>query len=164
MLERVLRVFNLEADLFGEVAADDAAVGQALLVVLGVGLAEGLGRGIAEGVSGLLGGIAESCLRWLIWSVSIHLAARGLGIQSEFGALFRALGFAAAPFALGAVDGIPWLGWPIWLAKWGLGVGAFVVAVRRVLAVETQRALVVCALGLAVALLLSLPLGWLQAG
>jgi hypothetical protein len=43
-------------------------------------------------------------------------------------------------------------------------VGAFVVAVRRVLAVETQRALVVCALGLAVALLLSLPVGWLQAG
>lgn len=164
MLERVLRVFNLEADLFGEVAADDAAVGQALVVVLGVGLAEGVGRGFAEGLSGLLGGIAESCLRWGIWSASIHLAARGLGIPSDFGALFRALGFAAAPFALGAIDGMPWLGWPIWLAKWALGVAAFVVAVRRVLAVETARALGVCALGLAVALLISLPLAWLRMG
>jgi hypothetical protein len=161
LVERLGRVLSLDSDVFAEVAADTPATGQAILVVVGVALAQGVGAGLAGSGSQLFLGVADACLRWSLWSVSILLAARALGVPGELGALFRALGFAAAPLALGLFEAIPFLGALFWAAKWVLGVSAFVLAVRRVLAVETGWALGLCAVGLAVAALLAAPLGWL---
>jgi hypothetical protein len=161
---RIVRVLSLESDVFGEVAADTQATGQAILVVIGVALAQGLGEPRGSGSAGWLLGIADACLRWLLWSLSIHVAARGVGIASDLGALVRALGFASAPLALGVLAGLPWLGGLFWAAKWILAVSAFVLAVRRVLAVETGQAVVLCVVGLVVAALLAVPAGWLYPG
>jgi hypothetical protein len=164
LAERLGRVLSLDSDVFGEVAADTLATGQAVLVVVGVALAQGVGAGLGDSGAQLFVGVADACLRWSLWSIAIFLSARALGVPAELGALFRALGFAAAPLALGLLEAIPWLGAFFWVAKWVLGVSAFVLAVRRVLAVETGQALALCAIGLAVAALLAAPLGWLHPG
>ncbi len=78
--------------------------------------------------------------------------------------MFRALGFAAAPLALALLESLPWLGAFFWVAKWVLGVSAFVLAVGRVLAVETGQSVLLCVLGLGVALVLAIPASWLQPG
>lgn len=159
---RLSRVISLDSDVYGEVAADTAATGPAILVVVGVALAEGLGAG--TGLSGILVGIADGCLQWMLWTISIVVAARAMGISAELGPLFRALGFAAAPLALAALEAIPWLGAFFWVAKWVLGVSAFVLAVARVLAVETGQAVALCAIGLGVALVLAIPASWIYPG
>jgi hypothetical protein len=157
---RLARVISLDSDVYGELAADTTATGPAILVVVAVALAEGFGSSGA----GLLVGVADGCLRWLLWTLSIVVAARAMGISAELGPLFRALGFAAAPLALAVLEPLPWLGAFFWVAKWVLGVSAFVLAVGRLLAVETGQAVVLCAIGLGVALLLAIPASWVYPG
>ncbi|MEN8181561.1 MAG: hypothetical protein ABFS46_03390 [Myxococcota bacterium] len=162
--ERLARVITLDSDVFGEVAADTHATGQAILVVMGVALAQGVGESLGGSAAQLFVGIADGCLRWVLWTVSILAAARVLGIRGELGALFRALGFAAAPLALGAFQFLPWLGAFFWAAKWVLGASAFVLAVGRVLAVETGQAVALCGIGLLLAMVLAVPASWLYPG
>ena len=161
---RLARVLSLDSDVFGEVATDTTATGPAILVVVAVALAQGIGASAGVSGSKLFAGVADGCLRWVLWTVSIVVAARAVGISAELGPLFRALGFASAPFALAAFEPIPWLGAFFWVAKWVLGISAFVLAVGRVLAVEAGQSVVLCALGLAVALLLAVPMGWIYPG
>jgi hypothetical protein len=163
-LGRVRRVLTLDASVYGEVAADTQSTGQAVLVVIAVAFAQGVGEGGGGGASRMLVGVAEGCLGWALWFVAIHIVARALGIASELGALFRAVGFAAAPFALGALRSLPVLGTLFWAAEWVLGVAVFVLAVRRVLALETYQALLVCLGGLVLAFVLAAPLAWIFPG
>ena len=161
-LDRVGRVVSLDASVFGEVAADTGATGTAILLVVGVSAVQALALG--GGAPGWLVGVADASLRWMLWVVSIHVLARTLALQSELGALLRALGFASAPLALGALAGLPWIGGLFWVAKWALALAAFVLAVRRVLAVETGHAIGLAAGGLAIAMLLSVPASWVYPG
>lgn len=156
LADRLARAAQLDPSLFEEVAQDDAASGAALAVVFGAALLEGLGRG--GGVEGLLLGLAGACLRWGVWVCAIHLGASLLGLGRGLAPLFRALGFAAAPFALGLLEAAPLLGGVAWLAKWTLGFAAFSVATRRVQGGGLPTAALLCAVALAVALLASAPL------
>jgi hypothetical protein len=155
---------SLDSDVYGELAADTTATGPAILVVVAVALAGGLGASVRSSGRGLLVGLADGCLLWVLWMISIVVAARAMGIRMELGPLFRALGFASAPLALAALEPLPWLGAFFWVAKWVLGVSAFVLAVGRVLAVETGQAVVLCILGLGVALILAIPASWMYPG
>ena len=155
---------SLDSDVYGELAADTTATGPAILVVVAVALAGGLGASVSASGGGLLVGLADGCLLWVLWMISIVVAARAMGIRMELGPLFRALGFASAPLALAALEPLPWLGAFFWVAKWVLGVSAFVLAVGRVLAVETGQAVVLCMLGLGVALILAIPASWMYPG
>ena len=119
--ERVRRVFRMDAEVYGEAAADPALTGQALAVVLGAAFAEGLGRWLAGDLAAGLTGVIDGGLRWMVWLVAIHAAARALGSESDLAALSRGLGFASAPFALGLFEQMPGLGGLFWLAKWALG-------------------------------------------
>jgi hypothetical protein len=161
-LDRVGRVVSLDASVFGEVAADTQATGTAILLVMAVAASQALAMG--GGAPGWLVGVADASLRWLLWVVSIHVLARTLALHSELGALVRALGFASTPLALGALAGLPWIGGFFWVAKWALALAAFVLAVRRVLAVETGHAIGLAAGGLAVAMLLAIPMSWIYPG
>ena len=156
LAERLARAAQLDPALFEEVAGDEAAGGAALAVVFGAALLEGLGRG--GGPDQVLLGVAGACLRWGVWVCAIHLGASLLGLGRGLAPLFRALGFAAAPFALGLLEVVPLLGGVAWLAKWVFGFAAFAVATRRVLQSEIPTAALLCAVALAVALLASAPL------
>ncbi len=147
-LERIRRVFRLDPDVFDEVGADGAATGSALLVVFGAVALDSLGRG---GLGGLLAGLSLGCLTWLVWMGSIHLLTVALGLGNDLSALFRALGFAAAPMALGLGAGLPLIGGLFCLAKWILTAAAFYFATRAVSKAEPAVSAGVCAAGLAVA-------------
>lgn len=137
---RLARVFRLDDEVYADVSADAPATGPALLVVLGAALLDGLGRSGDGGLEALLLGVAIGCVRWGVWVAALHGVARGLGFRSDLASLFRALGFAAAPFALGAGELLPGIGGLFWLAKWGLVLGGFVIATRRTLEIETSTA------------------------
>lgn len=149
LFEKVARVFRLDAGVYSEVATDLRATGPALVVVFAAALLEALGQAGHAGIEGLLEGFAMSCLRWGIWICAIHAGAVVLGLRSNLSALFRALGFAAAPFALGLGEMLPLLAGVFWIAKWVLVGWAFVAASRRVLGVETPTALGLCGVTLA---------------
>lgn len=150
-LERVRRAFSAEDRLFAEVAGDEDATGQALVVVLGAALAEGLGRW--DGASGILLGVAVVCVGWAAGLLALHAAALAFELPSRLAPLFRALGFAAAPFWLAALEFLPLLGGLLWLAKWGLGLAAAFAATRAVLEVDGTRAALLVATGVIAAVL-----------
>lgn len=147
------RALWLDDALYAEVAGDASATGQALTVVLAAALAEGLGN--LAGAEGALRGVVGGCLRWSAWLLVLHAAALALGHPGRLAPLFRAMGFAAAPFGLAALEGLPLLGPLFWLAKWGLGIAAVATAARSVLGVDSGRAVLLALVGLAGALLVS---------
>jgi len=148
LLERVGRAARLEPDVFRHVARDERATGAAIAVVLGASLLEALGRGE------LLLGRASIALRWMLWTGAIHGAARALGLNGGLSPTFRALGFAAAPFAVGLLQGLPLVGGLAWAAKWLWGGAAFVVATREVTDAEVPAAVGLVVAGGVVALVL----------
>ena len=160
--ERLSRAARLDDELFAELAADAQSTGQAIGVAIAVALVQGL-AGLGAGAAGFFLAVAGAALGWGLWVVASHGIALALGIASDLAALVRALGFATLPLALGGLAGLPLLGPLAGLAGWILAVAAFVVAVRRVLAVETGPALAVVLGGLVAAWILALPLRWLSA-
>jgi hypothetical protein len=149
---------RLDARVFTEVATDPSALAQAVLVVAVGGIARGVGAFSKEGWLGMAGSPAIGAVVWLVAAVlAWEIGARWTGARSDFPALLRALGFAAAPLVALALcaglSGTPrtlwWIGVHLWATL------AFGVAVRSALDVSPVRALVVCvsALGIAVLLL-----------
>lgn len=159
--DRLTRAALLDPEVYAEAGSDAAATGSALGVLFAVALAEGLGRMPCAGIAGLLGGVIDACLLWALALLAIHGAAVALGERSDLAALLRALAFAAVPFALGALDALPILGVLVVAGKWLLGIAAGVTAVARVLELDRSRAVLLCAIGLTAALLLSAPVRWL---
>jgi hypothetical protein len=159
--DRLIRVLILDGSVFQEVARDEAATGPAVAVVLAAGVATGVGRLPDEGLAGLLSGLAEGGLLWMLWVVAIHAIARIAAPPSDPAGLHRALGFAFAPFALGALCLLPWIGGVFGVLRWPLVFAAFTVAASRLLCVPARQAVLVTAAGLALALLLAAPLGWI---
>lgn len=153
--ERIFRVLSLDGDVFDEVATDDRETGPALLVVFAVALAAGLGRLPGEGFYGLLLGTLESVLAWGLWLGAIHLAFLWLGRGDRLAPLFRALGFAAAPFGLALVEQLPWFGGVVEVAKWVFGFAAAWRATQRAGGLALPEAGVVCFSALFTALWLS---------
>ena len=150
---RLLRVVTLDPAFFAEVSADAKATRGALYVLFGVALAAGIGHLPADGLSGLLGGGARWLVGWLVWLLTVHLGALALGHRSDLGRLFRALGYASVPFALGALEWFPVLGALLWLAKWGLGFLTFATGAREALGLENAPAALLVAAGLVLAAL-----------
>jgi len=148
---------RLDARVFTEVATDPSALAQAVLVVAAGGIARGVGAFSEEGWLGIAGSLAIGVLVWLVAAVlAWGIGARWTEARSDFGALLRALGFAAAPLVALALcaglSGTPrtlwWIGVHLWATL------AFGVAVRSALDVSPVRALVVCVSALGIAILL----------
>jgi hypothetical protein len=140
---------------FADVELDRHAMGQAISMVVIAGLARGVGAFEAEGWVGLFGGAVVALAVWLcagvlIWSVGV----RHFGYDANLPELLRTIGFAAAPLVFLALCAAPLEGLEVWVQ---LGAHtwaslALVVAVREALDVSWNRALVVCALTLALTL------------
>jgi hypothetical protein len=162
LADRLIRVLLLDGSVFDEVARDADSTGQAVGVVLAAGVATGIGRWGAEGLGGLLSGVVDGGLLWMLWVVAVHVIARLAALPSDPAGLHRALGFAFAPFALGALGILPWIGGLFGVMRWPLVFAAFVLAVSRVLGVSSRQAVLVAAAGLALALLVATPVTWIH--
>lgn len=148
---RLVRAATCEPAFFAEVATDAGSTRGALHVVFGVALASGIGHLPAGGLPGFfLGGVRWLCA-WVVCLLTVHLGALLLGRRSDLGRLFRCLGYASVPFALGALEWLPLLGALVWLAKWVFGFFTFRTGTREALELDDSWASLLCAGGLALA-------------
>jgi hypothetical protein len=153
--ERLFRVATLDRDVFDDVGADAGQTGPALTIVFGVALATGLGRLPAEGLRGLLLGALETCLHFGLWLAVLQAALVALGRPDRFAPLFRALGFAAAPFGLAIFAPLPLLGPLAGVVGLLLGLGCAWRAVARAGELALPEAGVICFAALFAALWIS---------
>jgi hypothetical protein len=147
MLERMKRAALLDAHAYEEVEADRQATGQAAAVVAIAAVSQGIGAS-ALGGPGIAGAVVVSLLGWLAWSgVTYLIGDKLLGGTATWGELLRALGFAQAPGALGALALLPLLGGVVRLvlAIWILIAG--IIAIRQALDFSTGKAILTALLG-----------------
>lgn len=144
IVERLPRILALDGEAFDEIARDESSTGQALQVVLGAALACGLGQLFGQGISGFLLGAAEVGLRFALWVAVAQGALVALGRADRFAPLFRALGFATAPAALGLFVEVPWLGGLVGLLQWLLGFAVAWRAIERSAGLALPEAAILC--------------------
>jgi len=169
-LRRLLSALALDPKVFEEVEADRRATGQALVVVVGAGVAAGIGNaGIGSGASTVIGIVAiGSIAAWAAWASLLYLIGTRImperTTSADLGQVLRTLGFAAAPGLFRAFEifgGTRWFVLPltsIWM------VLAMVVAVRQALDyTTTARAVALSLLGWAISFGAALVIGLLLA-
>ncbi len=151
LVGRMIRAARLDERLYAEVEADEAATGQAAMVVLLAALAGGVN---APGgpFQALLGGFL-ALGSWLVFAYLIYLIGGRLlpepQTQANFKALLRAVGFANAPGLVRLLGVVPEIrGLVLFVsAMWMLA--ATVTAVRHALSYTSPwRAIGVCAIPL----------------
>lgn len=152
MIDRMLGAARLRAATFEQVEADNAATGQAMLVVLLVALATGIGSLQAGGLLGLVLGILSALVGWAVWAWVTYFVGTRLfktaQTHANWGELARALGFAQSPGVLKVLGIIPGVGPMIFalVSLWQLA--AMVIAVRQALDyTSTWRAIGVVVVG-----------------
>jgi hypothetical protein len=149
----------LDASTYETVEADQQATRQAVLVVVLSSLAAGVGAGGWDGpsVGTLLAVTAVALVTWVAWAFLIlEIGDRFLresSTQVTTLELLRTVGFAAAPGLFQVFALFPPLTMPVFIGTWLWMLVAMVVAVRQALDYSsTRRALVVCAIALALVL------------
>ena len=110
MLDRVIGVLKLDANVYEEIEADQNATSQAAIVVAVVAIVGGL---IGGGISAAMGGsflgsflsqLLSAFIGWFIWSAVTYFVGTSLfGGKATMGEMLRVLGFAQAPGILGII-------------------------------------------------------------
>jgi hypothetical protein len=166
---RLMGASVLDIDTYEEVEADRGATAQALLVVLASSLAGGIGAaGFIHDREMLVQGIfiwsAISLIAWAAWALLVFEIGGRLLPEPEtsvdVGELMRTIGFSAAPGMLRVFGVIPEIAMPVFILTTVWMLVAMIVAVRQALDYRsTARAIGVCAIGLALALLIVFAFG-----
>ncbi len=163
---RAMGAAVLDASVYEGIEADPAATRQALAVVLLASVAAGIGAGGWAGpdwqVVGVFGVLALAA--WIGWAVLIlHVGGRYFRqpqTDVDLGQLLRTVGFAAAPGMLQAAAIAPFLTAPVFVISWLWMLAAMIVAVQHALDFPSMaRAIVVCAVALALVVALALFVG-----
>lgn len=164
LLKRIGGAAALDAATYEEVEADPAATLQAMTVVLLASVAAGIGAPGPISWVGTLTRVAIALVSWGVWaSIVTQLGGGPLAepqTKVDRPQLLRTLGFAAAPGIVQVVGVFGLLSAPIRILSWIWMLAAMIVAVRQALDYsQTWRAVLVCAVGGAVALAVLLALG-----
>ena len=167
---RLIGAVSLDPAIYEEVEADPRATGQACLVVLMSSVSTGIGAfGWGNGsiprivyISGL------ALMSWAAWAlVTLAIGTKLMPdrqTRSNVGELMRTIGFASAPGILRVFGVVPGATIPAFAitAIWMLC--AMVIAVRQALDyTSTARAIAVCIIGWALAILIVVAFGFLSA-
>ena len=148
-MARIIRAAKLETRLYEEIATDEDASSQALVVVLLSSLAASIGASTHAGVGGMVMGGLVALLAWYIWTLLTYI----LGVKlfpisqtlASHRALWHTLGFASAPGVLRVFGAIPGFTGIVFLVAAVWMLIAAVIAVRQALDyTSTVRAAGVC--------------------
>jgi Yip1-like protein len=166
---RLMGASVLDVATYEEVEADRTATAQAFAVVIASSLAGGIGAAgfVREGtplLSGVFFWSAVSLIAWAAWALLVFEIGGRLLPEPEtrvdVGELLRTIGFSAAPGMLRVFGIVPELAWPVFALTTVWMLVAMVVAVRQALDYRsTWRAVGVCTLGLAFALIIAFAFG-----
>ena len=166
LVYRAMGAAVLDASMYEGIEADPKATRQALVVVLLASVAAGIG---ASGWAGpewpvLVSFGVLALLTWVGWAVLIlHVGGRYFRepqTEVDLGELLRTVGFAASPGLLQAAAIVPFLTVPVFAVSWLWMLAAMIVAVQHALDLQsTTRAIAVCAVALALAVMLAVLLG-----
>jgi hypothetical protein len=164
-VRRFVGAAALDPSVYEEVENDRGATAQALAVVLIASVGAGFGaQGFGGGTAGVAFFSVLAMIAWASWAlVTYEVGARILPeaqTRADVGELLRTTGFATAPgvlFALGALPGLTVAVFALVLV-WQLV--AMIVGVRQALDYSsTGRALAVCGVGWALAILFAIVIG-----
>ncbi len=175
-VDRIVGAAKLSVPIYEEVEADTGATGQAFGVVVLASIANGVGAGLGASMeAGAAGGVIAAVVMaviytilaligWFIWAFVTYIVGTKFlpepETSSNMGELLRTTGFAQAPGILRVAAAIPVLGYIVTLAVWVWMLIAFVIAVRQALDYKsTGRAVVVCAIGWVINLVIVMVLG-----
>ena len=141
MLDRIIGVLKLDANVYEEIEADENATTQAAIVVAVVAIVGGL---IGGGISAAMGGsflgsflsqLLSAFIGWLIWSGVTYFVGTSLfGGKATMGEMLRVLGFAQAPGILGIIPVCgSFVGW-VWT------LACTFIAIRQGLDLDNSKA------------------------
>ncbi|HKA31770.1 MAG TPA: YIP1 family protein [Candidatus Binatia bacterium] len=152
LVDRAVRAAKLDASLYEEVEADQAALGQAMTVVVVSSVCAGIGSAAQGGVVGLLFGAVGSLIGWYIWAYLTYFIGTKLLPEAQtsanVGELLRTTGFSSSPGALRILGVIPGLMTIVFVISSVWMLVAMIVAVRQALDyTSTGRAVGVCLIG-----------------
>jgi ABC-type uncharacterized transport system permease subunit len=159
---RIIRIARFDKDIFSELKEDRSATGQAVAVLLLVGLSYGLGFSIFSGfqtnslsanqlISGTLANMIFTDFAAFIWAATVFLVGTKLFQgKTGFWELARPLFFSAAPgilFILIAIPARPVIIVTAIIASAWI-VSAEFVALKSAMGFNSQRALLTSVVGL----------------
>ncbi len=152
MVDRMVRAAKLDPQLYEEVEADKAALGQAMGVVVLASVAGGVGSGGLGGLSGFFIGTVGSLIGWFIWAGLTYLIGTKLlpepETRADLGELLRTIGFSSSPGLVRVLGLIPGITGIVFLISGIWMLVAMIIAVRQALDYRsTLRAVGVCVIG-----------------
>ncbi len=152
MVDRMVRAAKLDPQLYEEVEADKAALGQAMGVVVLASVAGGVGGGGLGGLSGFFIGTVGSLIGWFIWAGLTYLIGTRLlpepETRADLGELLRTIGFSSSPGLVRVLGLIPGITGIVFLISGIWMLVAMIIAVRQALDYRsTLRAVGVCVIG-----------------
>ncbi len=150
--ERMIRAAKFDVQLYEEVEADQAAMGQAMGVVVLSGVAAGIGNFANGGLFGTITTTIAALVGWYVWAfLTYFIGTRFLPepqTRADHGELLRTIGFSSAPGLIRVLGIIPGLTSPVFAVASIWMLMAMVIAVRQALDYKsTWRAIAVCLLG-----------------
>src|SRR5581483_289837 len=152
LVDRAVRAAKLDATLYEEVEADEAALGQAMAVVVVSSVCAGIGSAGEGGILGLVLGAVGALIAWYIWAYLTYFIGTKLlpepQTRANVGELLRTTGFSSSPGVLLLLGIIPGLMVVVFTVASIWMLDAMVVAVRQALDyTSTGRAVGVCLIG-----------------
>ncbi len=159
--DRMIRAAKLDVHLYEEVEADQAAMGQAMGVVILSSAAAGIGNFMIGGLGGIITGTLGALVGWYVWALLTYFIGTRLlpepQTEADLGQLLRTIGFSSAPGLIRVLGIIPGLTGLVFSAAGIWMLVAMVIAVRQALDYEsTWRAAAVCGIGFVVQALILL--------
>ena len=150
--ERMIRAAKLDPQLYEEVEADQAAMGQAMGVVILSGVAAGIGNFADAGLTGAVTGTIAALAGWYIWAFLTYFIGTRFfpepQTRADHGELLRTIGFSSAPGLIRVLGIIPGLTALVFFVANIWMLVAMVIAVRQALDYQsTWRAIGVCVVG-----------------
>lgn len=146
--ERLVGAFRLDGSVYEEVANDPRALAHAAGVVACAAAAGAIGVSSFATPMRAATDAFNAFGFWLLTATLVWAVGKVLRNPAGFGRVLRAVGFAMSPLILVALIVVPneWVRAGVLLVTYALLFGAFVVAVRPALRVDTGRAAFVCIL------------------
>lgn len=136
LIDRSIRAAKLDAKLYEELADDEAALVQSIIVVIISSLAAGIG---IIGKANILGVILAPILTLLSWALWIYLTffianqtLPAFQTKLPFSFFLRLAGFAASAGILRVIGIIPW----IWITHFAFFIAAAWMLVALIIAVK----------------------------